>query len=151
MKIKKISYMALATISLMLISFPSPVHAGYEELLTDCKMFASNPDKAKRVIESCNELVEQYDMNFSKITPKDRGKIFWNMGYAMEMLGQFSSAIIVFEQACELENGDGCYAAGRAYYDGRGVIRSKSQAATFMEKGCKVGTREACGMLPLMK
>ena len=149
--IMRLFFMVLATISLMLVSFPSPVHAGYEELLKDCKVFASNPDKAKRVLESCNELIEQYDMNYSKITPKDWGKIFWNMGYAMQFLGEFSSAMFVFKRACELENGDGCYEVGMAYYDGRGVTRSRSQAATFMEKGCKAGKMEACGMLPLMK
>ena len=50
----------------------------------------------------------------------------------------------IYNAACELEDGEGCWALAQAYQNGLGVPLDDPQAAVFLSKACDLEVGEAC-------
>lgn len=81
---------------------------------------------------------------------------------ACEYLGNFmldgigttkdeKGAIIVFETACEFDNGLNCYYAAKMYESGKGVVKSTDKAKELALKACDNSVAEACEFLESLK
>ena len=53
----------------------------------------------------------------------------------------------VFEKACSLGSGKGCFEQGRLYTEGKGFRRSNLNARIFFRQGCYLGYPYSCSSL----
>ncbi len=68
---------------------------------------------------------------------------------ALEKLhGTFdASTVVALARACELGAPKGCFTAGFAYDEGRGVTADQAKATALYRRGCDAGDGSACGNL----
>ncbi|MFP6124084.1 tetratricopeptide repeat protein [Helicobacter pylori] len=56
-------------------------------------------------------------------------------------------AFALFEKACDLNNGGGCFRLGVLYEFGQGVEKNLTKVAYFYSKACKLGFQKTCEIL----
>lgn len=56
----------------------------------------------------------------------------------------WSEALVLFERACDLDDGYGCRRAATVYGGGLGVPRQPERSAELRRKACELGDDEAC-------
>lgn len=133
-------YTPVAALFLILLSFPSPVHAGREELLKACRGFHDD-DSGRRSLNSCNRLIEQYAGDFNR---EGLGYLYARRGTAKNHFKQYASAISDYRRAVELGYSGGYFGLGMAYMGGKGVPEDERRAKELFEKGCDLEDIGSC-------
>ncbi len=72
---------------------------------------------------------------------------FYREGYGITK--NFKKAFEYFAKACKLNNAKGCYALAVLYNEG--VAKDEKQMTESLKKACKLGLKEACGILKEQK
>jgi TPR repeat protein len=54
------------------------------------------------------------------------------------------TAFEYYEKACDMESDIGCYNVGLSYEYGKWVQKDKERSIFFYQKGCKMGSGDAC-------
>ncbi|HFN3310420.1 TPA: tetratricopeptide repeat protein [Campylobacter lari] len=83
--------------------------------------------------------------------------LFSNFAYSQEDLvvkgfkayesGDHINAIKYYKQACDLNNGFGCFSLGFIYGDGLGVKKDNFKAAELYQKACDLNEGSGCSNL----
>ncbi|WP_257395356.1 Sel1 domain-containing protein [Campylobacter lari subsp. concheus] len=86
--------------------------------------------------------------------------LFLNFAYSQEDLvakgfkayesGDYINAIKYYKQACDLNNGFGCFSLGFIYGDGLGVKKDNFKAVELYQKACILNNGFGCSNLGLM-
>lgn len=58
-----------------------------------------------------------------------------------------AESVAIFEKACASRSLLGCYAAGKAYLDGKGVAADRARGLALLQQGCDLGHHWACERL----
>ncbi len=75
------------------------------------------------------------------------GPVCFASGAYFELEGAAGSASAFYERACQLGDPRGCVNLGVMFEAGRGVVKSRAEAARAYERGCRLNSETACTFL----